>query len=91
MVKMHFGHEKRKVHTDIIGRSHVHYYCQVRFANSTAFTTPAWKLPDPHFYKQGLPQMPDCGLLEVVVEPNGHYEVNPIIEDIDIEPVVRHF
>ena len=91
LVKMHFEHGKRRVHTDILARSHVHYYCQVKFTHAEAFSTPAWKLPDPHFYKGGLPQMPDIGVIEAVKEPNGDYEINPIIEDIDIEPMVRHF
>jgi len=90
MVKMHFDHQKRKFHTDVMVRSHVHYYCQVKFLNTLAFTTPAWKLPDPFMYKQGLPMMPDIGMMEVIVESNGHIEVNPLIEDVDIEPMVKH-
>lgn len=31
LVKMHFEHERRGHHTDVIVRSHVHYYVQVRF------------------------------------------------------------
>ena len=90
MVKMHFDHAKRKFHTDVMIRSHVHYYCQVKFQNTTAFTTPAWKLPDPFMYRQGLPMMPDVGLIEVIVESNGDIEVIPLIEDVDIEPMVTH-
>ena len=54
-------------------------------------TTPAWKLPDPFMYKSGLPMMPDIGMVEVIVESNGDIEVNPIVEDIDIEPMVKHY
>lgn len=91
MVKMHFDHSKRKFHTDVMVRSHVHYYCQVKFLNTLSFTTPAWKLPDPFMYKSGLPMMPDIGMVEVIVESNGDIEVNPIVEDIDIEPMVKHY
>ena len=90
MVKMHFDHQKRKFHTDVMVRSHVHYYCQVKFLNTIALTTPAWKLPDPFMYRNGLPMMPDIGLVEAIVESNGHIEINPLIEDVDIEPMVKH-
>ena len=59
--------------------------------NTLSFTTPAWKLPDPFMYKSGLPMMPDLGLVEAIVESNGDIEINPIVEDIDIEPMVKHY
>jgi len=34
--------------------------------------------------------MPDIGMMEVIVESNGHIEINPLIEDVDIEPMVKH-
>ena len=91
MVKMHFDHQRRKFHTDVMIRSHVHYYCEVRFLNTKAFTTPAWKLPDPFMFRQGMPLTPDIGMIEVIIESNGHIEVNPLVEDIDISPMVKHF
>jgi len=91
MVKMHFDHSKRKFHTDVMVRSHVHYYCQVKFLNTLSFTTPAWKLPDPFMYKSGLPMMPDVGMVEAIVESNGDIEIIPIVEDVNIEPMVKHY
>jgi hypothetical protein len=91
MVKMHFDHGKRKFHTDVMVRSHVHYYAEARFLNTMIFSTPAWKLPDPFMYKSGLPTMPDIGMVEVVVESNGHIEINPIVDDVDITPMVKHY
>ena len=91
MVKMHFDHGKRKFHTDVMVRSHVHYYAEARFLNTIIFSTPAWKLPDPFMYKSGLPTMPDIGMVEVMVESNSHIEVNPLVEDIDISPMVKHY
>ena len=91
MVKMHFDHSKRKFHTDVMIRSHVHYYCEVRFLNTMCMSTPAWKLPDPFMYKSGMPLMPDVGMIEVIIESNGHIDVNPLIEDVDITPMVKHY
>ena len=91
MVKMHFDHGKRKFHTDVMVRSHVHYYAEARFLNTMIFSTPAWKLPDPFMYKSGLPTMPDIGMVEVIVESNGHIEIHPIVEDVDITPMVKHY
>ena len=78
MVKMHFDHAKRKFHTDAMIRSHVHYYCQVKFLNTIALTTPAWKLPDPFMYRNGLPMMPDVGLIEAIIDQPSLIE-RPII------------
>tara|TARA_R110002020_G_scaffold8222_2_gene33417 strand:+ start:5695 stop:6606 length:912 start_codon:yes stop_codon:yes gene_type:complete len=91
MVKMHFDHAKRKFHTDVMVRSHVHYYAEARFLNTMIFSTPAWKLPDPFMYKSGLPTMPDIGMVECVIESNGHIDINPIVEDVDITPMVKHY
>ncbi len=91
MVKMHFDHDKRKFHTDVMIRSHVHYYAEARFNNTKIFSTPAWKLPDPFMYKSGLPTMPDVGMVEIIVESNGHIDIEPIIEDVNIEPMVKHY
>ena len=91
LIKIHFDHDNRKVHTDVLVRSHVHYYCEVGFLNTRAFTTPAWKLPDSFMYRNGLPIMPDIGLVEVIVESNGEYQINPIVEDVDVVPMVKHY
>ncbi len=91
LIKIHFDHDNRKIHTDVLVRSHVHYYCEVGFLNTRAFTTPAWKLPDSFMYRNGLPIMPDIGMVEVVVESNGEYQINPIVEDVDVVPMVKHY
>ena len=35
--------------------------------------------------------MPDIGLVEVIVESNGEYQINPIVEDVDVVPMVKHY
>ena len=66
----------RSMKYDVIVRSHVHYYMQVRSAHTTAFTTPAWKYPDGHLTRGGLGGIyPDIGGIEVIVETNGRIEV----------------
>lgn len=61
---------------DVIVRSHVHYYCQVRYRNSIALTTPCWKLPDEYLFRHGLGGTAvDIGAIEITVEPNGHIDV----------------
>ena len=42
-------------------------------------------------YKSGLPTMPDIGMVEAIVERNGHIEINPIVDDVDITPMVKHY
>ena len=70
-----------------IVRSHVHYYVQVRFSNTVGFTTPAWKFPDSYLYRGGLAgTAPSIGAIEVIVEPNGHYQVEPYIMNNDKYP-----
>ncbi len=91
LIKIHFDHNVRKFHTDVLIRSHVHYFCEVGFLNTRAFTTPAWKLPDGFMYKRGLPTMPDIGMVEIVIESNGEYSINPIVEDVDVVPMVKHY
>lgn len=64
----------------VIARSHVHYYVEVRFSTTVAFTTPAWKLPDSHLFKGGLGgTAPSIGAIEVIVEPNGQIQTFPHI------------
>lgn len=63
-----------------IVRSHVHYHVQVRFTNTVGFTTPAWKFPDSYLFRGGLAgTAPSIGAIEVIIEPNGKYSVEPYI------------
>lgn len=69
-----------KDYPTFIVRSHVHYYCQVRFSSTVAFTTPAWKFPDGYLYRGGLAGTdPSIGGIEVILESNGHYQVEPYL------------
>ena len=34
--------------------------------------------------------MPDVGLIEAIIESNGDIEIVPLVEDVDIEPMVKH-
>lgn len=77
LVKMHFQHKENGFHTDLLVRSHVHYYCEVRFPNTKGFTTPAWKFPDGFMYKRGIPELPTVGFMEVIVESNGKILIEP--------------
>ena len=71
----------------VIVRSHVHYFVMVRFAKTTGFTSPAWKLPDSHLFKGGLGgTAPSIGAVEVIVEPNGHIQVEPHILSDELYP-----
>ena len=35
--------------------------------------------------------MPDVGMVEAIVESNGDIEIIPIVEDVNIEPMVKHY
>ena len=64
----------------IIVRSHVHYFVMVRFSNQFGFTTPSMKMPDSHLFRGGLGgTAPSLGAVEVIIEPNGHVQVEPHI------------
>ena len=88
MAKMHFEHTKRGFHTDVMVRSHVHYYVEVRFPNTIGFTTPAWKFPDGFMYRTGEPTLPDVGCIEVIVESNGKIIVEPHLTEVNFKPMV---
>ncbi len=90
LTKMHFEHEARGFHTDVIVRSHVHYYCEVRFPNTKGFSTPAWKFPDGFMYRHGLPSFPNIGCMEVIVESNGRILVEPHLSEINFKPTILH-
>src|SRR3989337_3023384 len=90
LVKMHFQHRENGFHTDLLVRSHVHYYVEVRFPNTIGLSTPAWKFPDGFLYKQGEPEMPTVGNIEVIVESNGKIIVEPHLAPIKWEkPVIN--
>lgn len=73
----------RSMKYDVIVRSHVHYYMQVRSAHTTAFTTPAWKYPDGHLTRGGLGGIyPDIGGIEVIVESNGDVLIKEHITEL---------
>lgn len=90
MAKMHFEHAKRGFHTDVMVRSHVHYYVEVRFPNTIGFTTPAWKFPDGFMYRNGEPTLPNVGMMEVIVETNGTIGVYPHLTEVNFKPMVHH-
>lgn len=90
MAKMHFEHSKKGFHTDVMIRSHVHYYVEVRFPHTIGFTTPAWKFPDGFMYRSGEPTLPDVGCMEVIVEPNGKIIVEPHLQEINFKTMVKH-
>lgn len=90
MAKLHFEHTKRGFHTDVMVRSHVHYYVEVRFPHTKGFTTPAWKFPDGFMYRTGEPTLPDVGCIEVIVETNGKIHVEPHLIEVDFKPMVKH-
>ena len=90
MVKLHFMRRSKGYHTDVVVRSHVHYYVQVSYKHSTGFTTPAWKFPDGFMYRSGIPSLPDVGCVEVIVESNGEIIVKPHIIEVEFKPKVMH-
>ena len=78
---------KSKNHPTFIVRSHVHYFVMIRYSSSCGFTTPAWKMPDAHLFKGGLSgTAPSIGAVEIIVEPNGKWLVNPMILHNDKYP-----
>lgn len=90
LVKMHFAHNTNGFHTDVAIRSHVHYYCRVEFPHTQGFTTPAWKFPDGFMYRRGEPELPNLGMVEIIVESNGKIDINPIICEIEFKKNVIH-
>ncbi|MDB4334678.1 hypothetical protein N9988_00445 [bacterium] len=90
MVKLHFMRSKKGYHTDVVVRSHVHYFVSVAYPHSVGFTTPAFKFPDGFMYRSGIPSLPDVGCVEVIVESNGDVIVKPHIVEIEFTPKVMH-
>jgi len=63
---------------DIIIRSHTHRYVQVKYGHSAGFVCPSWKIFDRFLLKSGQ-DAGSIGIVEVVVEPNGEFEINDVI------------
>jgi hypothetical protein len=79
----------RSMKYDVIIRSHVHYYMEVRSAHTKALTTPAWKYPDGHLTRGGLGGIfPDIGCVEIIIESNGKIQIEPHITELRIKPEV---
>lgn len=72
---------------DVVARAHVHYFVEVRFARIRAFTEPTFKYSmDRFFTRQGVPEPPSIGAVEVIVESNGHVLVEPHIITNEMYP-----
>lgn len=81
----------RSMKYDVLVRSHVHYYMQVKSAHTIAFTTPAWKYPDGHLTRAGLGGIfPDIGGIEVIIEPNGEIIIREHITELKSKQEVFH-
>jgi hypothetical protein len=71
----------------VFARAHVHYFTMVRFARVQAFTQPTFKMSMGNWFsKEGVPQPPSIGAVEVIVESNGHIIVEPHIITNDMYP-----
>ena len=90
LIKAHFAQTESGFHTDIIVRSHVHYYVEVRFPHTIGFSTPAWKFPDGFLYRKGEPENPTIGMMEIIIEPNGEIIVESHIAELDIRKPMIH-
>ena len=76
----------RSMKYDVIVRSHVHYYVQVRSAHTIGLSTPAWKYPDGHLTRGGLGGIyPDIGGVEIIVESNGKIEIVEHITEVGVK------
>ena len=72
---------------DVVARAHVHYFVEVRFARIRAFTQPTFKFSgDRYFTDKGVPEPPSIGAVEVIVESNGHIQVEPHIITNEMYP-----
>ncbi len=89
LVKMHFNHKQNGFHTDVLIRSHVHYYVEVRFPNTKGLSTPAWKFPDGFLYRQGAPEMPTIGNIEIIIESNGKIQIEPHLIEVNFKKPIH--
>jgi len=74
----------------IVVRSHQHKFVCIQFGSSAGFVTPAWKLPDWYLLRGGKGgALPSLGAVEVVVEPNGQFQIYPHIAKAKNYPKVH--
>lgn len=79
----------RSMKYDVIIRSHVHYYMQIKSAHTLALSTPAFKYPDGHLTRGGLGGVyPDIGGIEIIVESNGKIDVIEHIAELKVKQEV---
>lgn len=90
LVKMHFMHRENGFHTDVLVRSHVHYYVEVRFPHTKGLSTPAWKFPDGFMYRKGEPELPTVGNIEIIIESNGKIQIEPHLVEAEFKKPVIH-
>ena len=85
--------ENNKLHkSDVIVRSHVHYFVHVEFTNTHGIVTPCWKFPDAHLTRGGLAgTTPDIGAVWVDINKNGNIKVDKFIAEIGVKPKVLSF
>jgi len=90
LVKMHFQHKENGFHSDVVVRSHVHYFVLVEFPNTIGFTSPAWKFPDGFMYRSGIPERPTIGNVEIIIEPNGEISIKKHLSTLEFPKPVIH-
>lgn len=90
LVKMHFQHKENGFHSDVVVRSHVHYFVLVEFPNTIGFTSPAWKFPDGFMYRGGIPERPTIGNVEIIIEPNGEIDIKKHLSTLEFPKPVIH-
>jgi len=90
LIKMHFAHSENGFHSDIIVRSHVHYFVLVEFPNTIGFTSPAWKFPDGFMYRRGIPERPTIGNVEIIIESNGEIDIKKHLSQLAFPKPVIH-
>ena len=59
-------------------RSHTHHFVLVEYGNSVGWVNPAWQIFSRYTLQKSMSSA-TIGLVEVVVEPNGKFEVNKIL------------
>lgn len=75
---------------DVLARGHVHYFVEIGFHHTKAYTNPAWKLPDAHLLRGGQGgTKPDIGMVECIIEPNERVQLRPIIVDTELKPRIK--
>jgi len=74
----------------VVVRSHQHKFVLIQFGSSAGFVTPAWKLPDWFLLRGGMGgALPSLGTVEVIVEPNGEWQIYPHIAKAKKYPKVN--